>query len=97
MNLGLSNIQIRKILDSIYDGETETFFYIMQIQSFYCKKQNKERELRVYLWFIKNKVTGKKFIEFFRRAGFLEGLNHVVNRLDGRKHHSNIMKINEAY
>lgn len=93
----LNVFQLRKVLDSIYDGENKTFHYIMRIQSFYVKKKNKSREQQVYMWFIRNKITGKKFVEFFEQYGFLEVMNHVVNRLDGRKFSNTNIKINECY
>jgi len=97
MNSCLDKNQLRKVIDSIYDGESETFFWIMQIQAFYVKKANVFREQQVYLWCIKNKVTGKKFIEFFNCHGFLNGLNFIVNKMDGRKYSQEKIKINEAY
>jgi len=94
--IGLTNIQIRKVLDSIYDGNPETFFYIKQIQAFYIKKESKYREHQIYLWCVRNQLVGKKFVDFFKEGGILEGLNYIVNKLNGNKNFKNNINISEA-
>ena len=93
----LNNLQLRKLLDTIYDGHNETFFYIMQIQAFYVKKKSKRREQQVYLWCVRNKIVGENFVNFFKANGFLDGMNYIVNKLNGNKNFMNNIKIDECY
>jgi len=96
MNNGLNLYQIRKVLDVIFDGTPQTFFYIKQIQAFYVKKKSNHREHQIYLWCIRNKVTGQKFVDFFDHQGFLNGLNYIVNKLNGNKNHLKNINLEEA-
>ena len=82
----LKKYELRAVIERIHDGVPETFIYIMKIRQFYCKKDNNFREQQVLLWFIRNKLTGHKFINFFQEAGsFLDGMNECINRIEGRK------------
>lgn len=95
-NQTLNNYQLRRLLDSIFDGTPETFFYIKQIQAFYVKKKSTYREQQVYLWCVRNKITGQKFVDFFKEGGVLNALNYIVNKLDGNKFHKKNINISEA-
>lgn len=95
---GLPVHQLRVVLDTLYDGEQATALYLTQIRAFYMKKKNITREHQVYLWLVRNKLTGKKLIEFFENeGGFLNGLNKIINRIEARKLSIEKIKIDEAY
>ena len=90
--------QIRKVLDTLYDGEPQTTFWIFQIRSFYAKKDDRTREFAVYLWLIRNGITGRRLVEFFEmhNRSFLNGLNTIINRMEGRRYSSEAITIQEA-
>lgn len=93
----LKEWELRKVLDTLYDGIPETAFWLSQIHAFYAKKQNKYREHAVYMFMIKQGITGPKILEFFNeQGGFLNGLNWLINRMDGRKYSLETIKIDEA-
>jgi hypothetical protein len=94
---GLPVHQLRKVLDTLYDGEPATAIWLTQIRAFYVKKKNIGREHQVYLWLVRNKLIGKKLVEFFENEeGFLNGMNTIINRIEGRKLSMEKIKIDEA-
>lgn len=95
--LGLDELQLRRVLDTLYDGEMNTAIWLTQIRAFYSKKQNITREHQVYMWLVRNELTGKKLIDFFENEeGFLNGMNTIINRIEGRKISLERIKIDEA-
>ena len=95
--MGLNVYELRKVLDTLYDGEMGTALWLTQIRSFYSKKDNMTREHQVYLWLIKNRLTGRRLIEFFENEeGFLNGMNLIINRIEGRKISLERIKIDET-
>jgi hypothetical protein len=94
---GLPVDQLRKVMDTLYNGVPETMFWLAQIRAFYSKKKNLHREHQVYLWLVRNELTGKKLIDFFQNEeGFLNGMNTIINRIEGRKYSLERIKIDEA-
>jgi hypothetical protein len=94
---GLPVDQLRRVLDTLYDGEVGTAFWLTQIRAFYSKKKNLTREHQVYLYLIKNGLRGKKLIEFFENEeGFLNAMNLIINRMDGNNYSVTRIKIDEA-
>lgn len=94
---GLPVHQLRKVLDTLYDGTPETAIWLTQIRAFYSKKKNIHREHSVYLWLVRNSLIGIKLVEFFENEdGFLNGMNIIINRIEGRKFSLEQIKINEA-
>ena len=74
-----------------------TAIWLTQIRAFYSKKKNLTREHQVYLWLIRNGLTGQKLIEFFENEdGFLNGMNLIINRIEGRKISLERIKIDET-
>ena len=95
---GLPVEQLRRVLDTLYDGEPDTAIWLTQIRAFYVKKKNITREHSVYLWLVRNGLTGKKLVEFFQNEeGFLNAMNLIINRIEGRKVSLERIKIDEAY
>jgi len=95
---GLPVDQLRKVLDTLYDGQPDTAIWLTQIRAFYAKKKNVHREHCVYLWLARNGLYGMKLVEFFQNEeGFLNGMNHIINRMEGRKVSLETIKIDEAY
>ena len=95
--MGLPVDQLRRVLDTLYDGEMGTMIWLSQIRGFYAKKQNVTREHSVYMWLVRNELTGKKLIDFFENEeGFLNGMNLIINRIEGRKISLERIKIDEA-
>lgn len=95
---GLPVHQLRTVLDFLYDGEPATAIWLTQIRAFYAKRSSITREHQVYLWLCRNKLQGKRLVEFFENeGGFLNGMNFIINRMEGRKTHMNNIKIDEAY
>ena len=94
---GLPVDKLRKVLDTLYDGQPATAIYLTQIRAFYAKKKNIHREHSVYLYMVRNGLIGLKLVEFFENeGGFLNGLNFLINRMDGRKYTLETIKIDEA-
>ena len=94
---GLPVAELRKVLDTLYDGLPETAIWLTQIRSFYAKKKNIDREHQVYLWLVRNGLHGRHLVEFFQNEeGFLNGMNLIINRIEGRKYSLETIKINEA-
>lgn len=94
---GLPVHQLRKVLDALYDGEPATAIWLTQIRAFYAKKKNITREHQLYLFLLRNELYGKRLVEFFENEdGFLNGMNYLVNRMDGRKYSLERIKIDEA-
>lgn len=95
--MGLDVNELRRVLDTLYDGNMGTAIWLTQIRSFYSKKKNLTREHQVYLWLIRNKLVGQKLIEFFENEeGFLNGMNLIINRIEGRKISLERIKIDET-
>lgn len=94
---GLPVDQLRSVLDKLYDGVPATAIWLTQIRSFYGKKKNLHREHSVYMWLIKNQLTGQRLVDFFENEeGFLNGMNIIVNRIEGRKLTLTRIKLDEA-
>ena len=88
--------QLRKVLDTLYSGEPETMLYLAQIRAFYAKKKDITREHRVYLWLVKNGLTGKKLVNFFlNEGGFLNGMNTIINFIEGTQRNRRVIKADE--
>lgn len=95
---GLPVDQLRRVLDKLYDGVPETTLYLTKIHAFYATKKNMRREHQVYMWMVRNGLTGANLVAFFTdQSGFLGGLNHIVNRIEGKKYYKSDIKIDEAY
>jgi len=95
--MGLPVDKLRKVLDTLYDGEPATAIWLTQIRAFYVKKKNIGREHQLYLFLVRNGLTGTKLVEFFQNEeGFLNGMNLLINRMDGRKYSLETIKISEA-
>lgn len=103
LETGINKAQLRTMIEYLWDGNMMAFSFLTRIRSFYSKKQDFTREYSVYLWLSRNKIKGQRLVDFFRNEGnddqgnFLEGLNYICNRLDGRKVRREIIKIDEAY
>ena len=94
---GLPVEQLRRVLDALYDGEPRTALWLTQIRAFYAKKKNITREHQVYLWLVRNNLRGLRLVEFFQNEeGFLNGMNLIINRIEGRKISMENIKIDEA-
>ena len=94
---GLPVDQLRRVLDTLYDGVLDNAMWLTKIRSFYVKKENITREHQVYLWLIRNGLTGVKLHQFFTdEGGFLSGMNLIINRMSGRKYSLDEIKIDEA-
>ena len=94
---GLPVHQLRRVLDTLYDGVPDSAIWLTQIRAFYAKKKNITREHQVYMWLLKNELYGKKLVEFFENEeGFLNGMNIIINRIEGRKISMERIKIDEA-
>ena len=81
----LTPAHIRKLVDTIYDGEPTVAGYLFQIKHIAPARNNE-----ILIWLVKNKITGKKLIEFFvterdddKGMSVLNGVTHILNRLDG--------------
>jgi len=95
--MGLPVDQLRRVLDVLYDGNVGTAIWLTQIRAFYSKKENITREHQVYLWLVRNELTGSKLIDFFENEeGFLNGMNVIINRIEGRRYSLERIKIDEA-
>lgn len=93
----LNEWELRRVLDTLYDGEPDTMFWLAQIRAFYSKKKNVYREHAVYMFMVRQNIRGRKIIEFFNeRGGFLNGMNWLINRMDGRKYSLETIKLDEA-
>ena len=91
------NESLRSLLSFLWDESPEALNYLLRIRAFYCKKENRNRELQSYAWLAKNKIIGKKLIEFFEEEGnFLSGMNKMINRIDGRKYSLNRIMYDEC-
>ena len=82
----LSNQNLRKVLDRLYDGEMGTSFYLLQCRNF------PKYEHQIYLWLDRNGLHGKKLIEFFQNESFshdgqgaLNGINFIVRKITNNK------------
>lgn len=96
-NQGLPVDQLRTLIETLYDGNNAAYFYLTRIRAFYTKKKNLYREHQVYLWLVRNKLTGQKLVEFFENEdGFLNGMNIIINRIEGRVYSMERIKIDEA-
>lgn len=94
---GLPVDKLRRVLDALYDGIPATAMYLTQIRAFYAKKKNIGREHSVYLWLVRNKLTGLRLVDFFENEeGFLNGMNTIINRIEGRRLSLQRIKIDEA-
>jgi hypothetical protein len=91
----LNNIQLKFLLNRLYDGNDATIFYLLQLHAFYSKKKDKNREHSILLWLAKNGLTGQKLVDFFGQfeGSFLNGLNYIVSKIDRR---NRLININEA-
>ena len=94
---GLPVDQLRRVLDLLYDGTPATALWLSQVRAFYLKKENLSREHQVYLWLVRNGLTGTKLVEFFENEeGFLNGMNIIINRIEGRKFSLEKITLDEA-
>ena len=94
---GLPVDKLRKVLDTLYDGTPETALWLTQIRAFYAKKNNIGREHQLYMYMVRQGLCGMKLVEFFQNEeGFLNGMNHLINRMEGRKYTLEEIKISEA-
>ena len=94
---GLPVDQLRRTLDALYDGTPATAIWLTQVRAFYAKKNNLNREHQVYLWLVRNGLTGVKLVEFFENEeGFLNGMNIIINRIEGRRFSLEKIKLDEA-
>lgn len=77
-------VACRKLIEFLWGGNNEAFNALYYIIETY---KNWEEYLN---WLSKNKLTGKKLIEFFQNespdgGGYLMGISFVASRLDGNK------------
>ena len=94
----LNREQLKTVLRTLHNGCADATFWLCQINAFYAQKKNITREHRVYLWLIRNGLIGRSLCQFFENeGGFLNGLNHIINRIEGRKFTNEVIKIDEAY
>ena len=70
----------KNLILAISDGNGDVFPFIHQLES-------AARREEVYQWFLKNKITGAKFIAFFaeRRFSKLKVLKDVLTAIDGKQ------------
>lgn len=85
---GLTNNQLRKIADTLYDGEPMVAHLISQVRQF-------KRGDYVLLWLCRNNITGQRLVEFFKSEsndennhGVLRGVQTALDFIDGRKFYS---------
>jgi len=83
----LNPAQLRKALDFIYDGHQPTVNVLLNLH------YNYRRAHRMFVWFMKNGIRGKKFCEYFQNesgdidgGGILSGVAYVLGKIDGVKH-----------
>jgi len=83
MSEELTESQLRKVADYLYDGEFNTLPLMQQIKQF-------KRGDRVLFWLFKNKIRGKKMLEFFQtesdnedNRGVLLGVQTALRFSDG--------------
>jgi hypothetical protein len=68
--LVLNQKQLRIVANYLYDGEPAVAHLMSQIRAF-------KRGDEVLVWFMKNNIRGKHFVDFFRDKAN-DGLNHGV-------------------
>ncbi len=92
----LNVLQLKKLLDYLFDGYLPCAEWLVKITTFYADKKDRSREHAVYLWLAKNQIIGKKIVEFFENEGsFLDGLNTAVNFIEGRPRAKQTIKADE--
>ncbi len=75
----------RATLDFLYNGEPQTVKPLLMIKETYKEWP------AIYNWLCRNKLTGKKLVEFFQNespdgGGVHMGVTHILSRLKGHKH-----------
>lgn len=94
----LNKYQLKNVLDRLYDGHKPNALWITRIRMFYVDKKDITREHKVYLFLIRNGLTGKRLDDFFNEQGnFLIAMNYICNKLDGRKFHKETIKADELF
>lgn len=88
----LNRQQHRTIYHYLFDGDPGTHHYLSYIAKTF------KRADRMLLWLVKNKLRGKKLIEFFQNesvdgGGYLCGCATIISRMDGRKYSMEHVKL----
>jgi len=94
----LKREELYVVLNTLYNGHPDVAFWLCQIRAFYAKKKDITREHRVYLWLVRNGLIGQKLCNFFlENDGFINGLNVIINNIEGRRFTKENIKIDEAF
>ncbi len=92
----LDPMQMIKLLKSIHQGHQPCEEYLAKIACFYADKKSKGRQQAVLLWLRKNNLVGYRLVEFFKNEGsFLDGMNTIVNFIEGRPRSKRTIKADE--
>lgn len=87
-------VACRKLIEYLWAGDNEAFNALYFIIESY--KQWEE----MLVWLGRNKLTGKRLVEFFQNesvdgGGYHMGATHIISRLDGLKNTERIIKVDE--
>ena len=70
----------KNLIFMLADGHAEAFPFIHQLESFVRREE-------IYLWLIRNRITGKKLLQFFyeRNGSLLKVAQYVLSEIDRKK------------
>lgn len=75
----------REVLTFLWDGDVQAFNALKYIKDAYADWQD------IFIWLKRNNLRGKKLVEFFENEspdgrGYLSGVEHIIARIEGKKH-----------
>lgn len=85
---------LKKVVSYLWDGNQQAFNAIIFI------KGNYKEWAAMLQWLKHNNLKGQRLVEFFQNAshdggGYHMGATHIISRLDGLKHNTRTIKIDE--
>lgn len=89
MNIeGLNINQWRKLFETLCDGEQDAALPLTYMRQF-------KDCIPMYFWLRKNRVEGKRLVDFFKEHGNLGAVQYMHDRMYGRKYSSEKMKVSD--
>ena len=85
---GLTISQWRKLFDTLCDGEQDAALPLTYMRQF-------KDCIPMYFWLRKNRIEGKKLVEFFREKGNLGAVKYMQNKIWGNKHFQENLKVSD--
>ena len=75
---GLSTHQWRTIFETLCDGDKNAVMPLTYIKQF-------KDCIEIFFWLRRNRVQGRKLVEFFRDKGNLNAVQYIRGRVQGRR------------